>query len=369
MSLAAKDGATTALDGIAVADLSDSIAGQYCSRLLADYGARVTLVEPPEGSPIRRAPPISIKSSESLLFRHLNAGKQSIALPADATERQRRISDIVATVDVVVLPRTAERCSLPTIPQRVIAAQIDDFSPQSPFASWQGPEMIVQALSGMMHNNGAYGREPIYGCGERSAYAAGLAAYVGVLTALYARPKLGRGQVVAIDRAETAAAMAFPYVMQYLYSGHDRSRAELNIPAGQVRCRGDWVCIWIYNFRWRALCRALGLERLIDDPRFCEPAIRRTNWDEMFAIFQEHLADRAADELVEVLQAAQIIAAKAPGPSELHGDRHLAARGFWETSGGERILGAPFRMSATPRRTPAPAPRLNDAANVGRAAQ
>ncbi len=351
----------SALGHLIAIDLSESIGGQYCGRLLADFGARVTVVEPPGGSPIRRLPPRAKNTSDSLVFRHLNAGKDSRVIDWRTADGWGHLAALVAVSDVVILPPGEDAGRFTAMNPKAIVARVDDFAPGTPMTQWQGPEMVIQALSGMMHNNGALGREPLYGTGSRSAYAAGLAAYIGILTALYARTSAG-GQTVMIDRAETAASMAFPYVMQFLYSGHDRTRAELSIPAGQVLCRDGWVCIWIYNFRWRALCEALELTELIEDSRFADPVTRRKNWDELFRIIQEKVGNRDAEGVVDALQTAQVIAAKAPVLAELHADRHLAARHYWEDDGQGRMLGPPFRMSRTPRAALRPAPSLDASA-------
>jgi crotonobetainyl-CoA:carnitine CoA-transferase CaiB-like acyl-CoA transferase len=152
--------------------------------------------------------------------------------------------------------------------------------------------------------------------------------------------------------------MCFPYVMQHIYNGTDRQRTDQAVQAGQVLCRDGWVCIWIYNFRWHALLEALDLLQYEADPRFADPADRRANWDKLFAVLQDKVADMAAEDLVESLQTAQVIAAKAYRPSELIGSRHLLARNYWEQVDGRTILGPPFRLTETPRQVRGTAPEL-----------
>jgi crotonobetainyl-CoA:carnitine CoA-transferase CaiB-like acyl-CoA transferase len=343
-----------ALSHLSVVDLSHTRAGQYCARLFADFGADVALVEPREGSPIRRAAPFS-KDGESLEFFHLNTGKRSFVVEGS---NDPLLSALLSTADVVVVPPDADGDSLARQYPSAVVVIASSFGADGPRAAWQGPEIVLQALSGMMHNNGAAGREPLYGTGNRAELASGIGAYIGALTALYARETTGRGQVVRIDAAETAAAMCFPYVMQHIYNGTDRLRTDQAVQAGQVLCRDGWVCIWIYNFRWHALLESLDLLQFEADPRFADPAERRVNWDALFAILQDRVADMAAEDLVEILQNAQVIAAKAYRPSELIGIRHLAARNYWEKIGGRTVLGPPFRLCETPRRLQGPAPIL-----------
>src|SRR5690349_12745549 len=100
---------SAALAGIKVVDLSNSIGGQYCGRLLADYGAEVVLAEPEDGSPLRHLPPFSIKSGgkSSLLFLHLNTGKHSIRIESGAAG-QVQLRDLLRNADVALLPAEGE---------------------------------------------------------------------------------------------------------------------------------------------------------------------------------------------------------------------------------------------------------------------
>ncbi|ODT72557.1 MAG: hypothetical protein ABS75_03670 [Pelagibacterium sp. SCN 63-23] len=340
-----------------VIDFSDSLAGQYCARLFADHGASVLLVEPPTGSPLRAMAPFS-QAGDSLQFFHLNTGKQSLTLDRKAGEGAKALSTLLAGADVAVLPPDADAQKISAENPSCVVVQPSLFGNDGPRSDWQGPEIVLQALSGMMHNNGAGGREPLFGTGNRAALASGVGAYVGALSAIYAREGVGRGQVVRIDAAETAAAMCFPYVMQHIYNGTVRQRDEQAVQAGQVLCRDGWVCIWIYNFRWHALLEALGLPELERDARFADASDRRDNWDALFAIFQAKVADMSAERLVEVLQNAQVIAAKAYRPSELVDNNHLDSRGYWEEVDGRRALGPAFRLHAAPRQLLGGAPAL-----------
>jgi crotonobetainyl-CoA:carnitine CoA-transferase CaiB-like acyl-CoA transferase len=348
----------TALGDITVVDLSDSTGGQYCGRLFADFGAEVFLVEPKDGSPMRREPPLSTRDeSVSLAFRHLNTGKRSLGLDSDPAA----LEALLVTADVAILPADFDPAEIEKINPACVAVSVSAFGRDGPLAHWKGPEIVLQALSGMMHNNGEFGREPLYGVGNRASFAAGLGAYVGAMAALHARSIDGSGQVVSVDAAETAAAMCFPYVLRHIYNGSVHSRRDYTIPAGQVECSDGWVCIWIYNHRWHAVCGALGLDEIEQDPRFADPAARRQNWDGLFAIIQERVAALEAEELVARLQAEQVIAAKAYRPSEQLGNSHLNSRGYWESVDGRTILGPPFRMSVTPRKIRSGAPALGEA--------
>jgi len=318
------------------------------------------LVEPPGGSPSRRMPPFSITDPDlSLSFWHLNTGKTSAVIDLATSEGRAALDDFFAAADIALLPEGYDPQHVASLNPACIVASVSAFGPDGPHKDWRSPEIVLQALSGMMNNNGAYGREPLYGVGDRASFAAGQAAYIGILAALHERHSSGLGQIVVVDSAETAAAMCFPYAMRHIYNGSIHTRRDQTIPAGQVKCRDGWVCIWIYNHRWHAVCTALDLGELEVDPRFVEPIIRRANWEKLYEIIQKKVVDWSAEDLVERLQKAQIIAAKAYRPSEQIQNGHLNSRNYWERTDGRLILGTPFRMSRTPRRITGGAPALN----------
>ncbi len=335
-----------ALAGIHVLDLTDDIAGQFCARMLADYGAEVVLVEPPDGSRTRQG--------ASALFRHLNTGKAGATPAALAT--------LPAAADVILVGAQADRASLTTLAPQAILATISDFGADGPWRDWRGCEMIYQALSGVMHASGDAGRPPLYGCGDRASYGAGVAACIAVLAALFARGRYGVAQAVAVDIAETAACMANPFVTQFLYSGRVESRAGRRSPVGWVQCRDGWVGYYLHAHLFAPMCTALGLPDLATDPRFAAPKARLDHWAALAASVQAHCANWPADDLVARLQSARVVTSRAFSLPELRGQNaQLDARNFWETIGPETILGPQFRFSATPRQITRAAPRLGDA--------
>lgn len=333
-----------ALVGLDVLDISESVAGQYCGRLMADLGARVQLLEPEAGTLTRRMPPFDA-DGRALAFDHLNQNKQLLR------EKMVCRDELAGQADVIVCGKGEDAEALRALSPRLIVVKVTSFGEDGPLKDWSGPEIVLQALSGMMNSNGVAGREPLYGVGNRASYAAGVAAFIGAMAALLARNSAGTGDTVRIDAAETAAAMCFPYVMQHAYNGTDRRRGNQDIPAGQVLCSGSWVCIWVYSNRFASLCNTLGLEACLEDPRFAAPQDRAQHWEEFFALVQEKVVDRDPEQLVAELQGLQIISARAYRPSELFDSPHLAARGYWRTAEIEgrprRVLGAPFRMSGS----------------------
>jgi crotonobetainyl-CoA:carnitine CoA-transferase CaiB-like acyl-CoA transferase len=275
---------------------------------------------------------------------------------------------LVAAADVVVVGRDADVESLAAANPDAVICVVSGFGRDGPWRDWQGTEIVYQALSGMMNHNGISSREPLYGCGQRGSHSAGLAAYIGVLAALAARPTVG-GQVVSIDIAETLSSMWYPYTLIHAFSGWLEPRGERGAPVGQAQCRdGDWVCFWVRAEQWGGVCAAIGRPDLVTDPRFANSVERMKNWRTALSIIQEVAFTLDSDAFLARWQENRLISAKAFRPTELWALPHLRDRGFWESvdtpAGPRPILGPQFRMSETPRAVRAAAPALSDAGAI-----
>lgn len=337
-----------ALTHLSVLDASDGVAGQYCGRLLSDFGADTVLVEPEGGTRTRGIGPFSERDGEAFLFRHLNFGKHVAERRPGAEESL--LPSLVGGADVALLSAGADHGALREANPRLVTCTISDFGEDGPRRHWKGGEMVHQALSGVMYRNGDPARQPLYGCGWRAHYVAGVAAYTAVLAAIFARSRTGRGQHCEIDIAECAASMTYALGTQYNYNGVAELRTTpSNLPSAVLRCRDGWVSVFIYAYRWREACEALGAPQLVDNPRYATAEGRMEHWKEVVAIFQANVRDLPADTVVERLQALGSVAAKAVRPSELLAHPHLNARSYWEEAGGQPVLGPPFRMERTPR--------------------
>ena len=219
----------------------------------------------------------------------------------------------------------------------------------------------------MMFHNGTEGREPLYGCGHRASYAAGVAAFIAVMSALVARERDGAGQGVAVDVVETAAAMCYPAATQFFMNGSIETRGDRRQPLGYVQCSDAWVAFWIQAHRWVAGCHAIGAPELLTDPRFAQAPVRQDNWAALVGEIQSRVATWRADDLVGRWQAARLVAARAYDlPSLLTDCEHLHARGYWDRvdtiDGARTVPGPPFRMSVTPFRARGGPPPLGGAA-------
>jgi crotonobetainyl-CoA:carnitine CoA-transferase CaiB-like acyl-CoA transferase len=367
----------SALDGLRVVDLSSSVAGQFCGRLFADQGADVVLVEPTAGSPLRGAAPvISDRRGEpaSALFWHINLGKRSVLLRGDdlvaAIADDADIAGLVRRADVLIVddPGVATAILAAATADQMVT-QITPFGADNPLADWAGGELVFQALSGTMYENGSPGEEPLYGVGHRASYAAGVFAYTESLAVLLGGAPGPHLLDVAV--AEVAASMNFSRVSQFSYNEIVTGRDAKETQRAIVRVADGWLGLFVNEQRWAATCHAFGVDDLITDPRFAGQDARRDNWPEFTPVLEERLRDRHVDDLVAAGQAAKAVVARSMSLNELANSPQLLERGYWDGIDTEAlpILGPMFELSATPQQGGRAAPRLGSSTAAALAAE
>lgn len=355
-----------ALRDLRVLDLSNSVAGQYCGRLLADYGADVVLAEPDGGSPVRRLPPLTdarAAPENSLLFWHLNAGKRSVVVADPLGADLARTRALCREADVVLVDRR-ERALLGDDLGDVVVCAFSDFGDSGPYRDWTGGELIQQALSGVMYVTGSDDREPIYGLGRRSSYACGVTAYSTIMAALLVKARGGGAQEVEAVTFEAAAAMSQNLVSQYSFSQSysDRSVYLGGGMVAQLQVLDGWIIVWVLR-NWERICEIFRLPREVAE-RYPTMASLQANWLEAVEYLKAGALKATTDEVLSDLQAAKICAERFTGPQELLETDHFQERGFWrhvDDEGLEMLSLGPVFRTTSPCRPPAAAPRLGDA--------
>ncbi len=353
----------TPLCDLVVVDLSDSVAGQYCGRLLALNGSEVALVEPPGGCSMRVRGQIDERRGvgHSFLFEHLNQNKASIVVDESQTAGRSRLAELIAAADVVIHDG---RTDLPPLHPSAIECVARDF-PAGPYESWIGTEMIHQALSGVMNATGTAGREPIYGVGERAGYAAGTTAYISVLAALVLRRRDGIGDRIDVTRYEALAAMGQNLVSQYSFNGTSETRARYPGFLAMLRCADAWMVLFAIR-NWEPLCRVLGRDDLATDERFATQADRLARWDEIVAELGRSAAAWRADDLVAALQASRISAETVTSLAALVGSdqwRNRSVLGDVDVPGDrprQQAVARPFQITGVATGARRAAPRLGE---------
>ena len=359
-----------ALDGLRVLDLTQVMAGPFCTMLLADLGADVIKIENPEaGDQTRRSWGYSVHGEDSRAFLALNRNKRSVCLDLKSAEDLASFHRLVLSADIVVenfRPGVTKRLgvdyeTLAALNPRLIYASVSGFGQTGPYADRPGYDLIAQAMSGVMSITGTPGGEPVK-CGVPVGdLGAGMFCAFGIVAAVHARERDGQGQYVETSLFESALAMSVWESTEYWATGDVPqplgSANRMSAPYQALRTKDGHLTLGANNERlWQRLCAALEVTRLQTDPRFVTNTDRMAHRDELAAELEETLATATTDEWVALLLEAGVPA----GPIRdyrqvLDSDPHVQARGMVQeidhpVEGRVRVLGSPVRMSRTPAR-------------------
>lgn len=361
----------TALSDLRVLDLSTHVAGPFCTKLFADFGADVIKVEPPRrGDEARRLGPFPDNTPNpeaSGLFLYLNTNKRSITLNLDTPTGRDLLRELVATADVLVDSFCVgvmeqmgfDFATLETIRPGIVLTSITPFGQTGPWREYQATDLIVQATSGLSAVNRIRGEPPLREPGYQSDYQGGACAFLGTMSAICYRDRQGVGQHVDIALQEAAATMIAPEITRVAYAGRSPG-----MRLGFLPCKDGYVTLNVRNdHTWRELWEFLGTPEDAHDPRFQTIADRRTRQAEMEEYLRPHLERFTMEELFHGLQPKRILVGMALDVPRLVSDPHLQARHFFveaehAVAGKLVYAGAPFKMSQTPWSLRATAPLL-----------
>jgi crotonobetainyl-CoA:carnitine CoA-transferase CaiB-like acyl-CoA transferase len=375
-----------ALADIKVLDLTHHIAGPYCTKLLADFGADVIKVERPDGGdPARRYGPFPHDEphpEKSALFLHLNTNKRGITLNLKSAAGKDLLKALVQEVDVLVenfSPRVMPGLglaydTLEALKPRLIMTSISNFGHTGPYRDYRAQDIVIYAMGGPMRATGVAGRQPLKMAGNLMQYQAGTMAATATMVGLFAARRHGVGQHIDLSLFETHAGTVdrqSTFLTAYAYAGEESRRQPPGpqgvLPRGIYPCLDGYICIYVTNEWWPRLARMLERPDLLTDPRFATPAARLNpeHQPDFDLIFYPWLLERTKQEIMERAQAARVLATAVNTPEDVLRDEHFRARGFFvevEHAIAGRVTqpGAPFRLSETPWSIRRPAPRLGE---------
>ena len=364
-----------ALEGLTVLDLSRYVAGAYCGKLLAAYGAEVIKVEAPgEGDGARRVGPFPDGEPDpeaSALFLYMNTGKKGLTLDLASDEGVAVLKELVVQADVLIEnfpPGVMESmgldyAALSAINPELVMASISNFGQSGPYRDYRADTMVEMALSGQMYINGDPEREPLSSAGYQPSYQAALYAYSGIMAALLVRDRDGKGQYVDISIQESMASEHQFTLNRFTASGGIRMRAGNRYgsvhPATIYPCKGvdgkpGLVSLGISDpTQYVLLLELLDMSELLDDPRFKNPSLCSQNYVEFDALVRPWFMEHTAEEIVHAFQDNRIPAAFVNEVSEVLDDPQYAFRGFWKeighpVAGTHRYAGLPYHLSEAP---------------------
>jgi formyl-CoA transferase len=361
-----------ALGGLRVLDLTHVLPGAFCSMLLADMGADVIRIEPPGRAAARLEREGAPGASAWLLAVHRN--KRSLTVDLERPAGVALLQRLGATADVLVEDGAPEAAGRPGIEAdalaaanpRLIACSISAFGAGGPYAGREGSDLVAQAMSGIMSATGADGGEPVKVGVPIADLGAALFAVVGILSALRARHRTGRGQRVDTSSFEAAVALSQWEATQYWYTGEVPrglgTAHRLNAPYQAFRASDGHVTVGAANDNlWPRFATLLGLAHLVADPRFDSVAKRLQHRAELQALVEGVTVTATRAHWLARCEAAGIPAGPIYTVPEALADPHAQARGMVQDLvhpelGPLKNLGNPVKMSATPPRLRTPAP-------------
>lgn len=350
------------LDGIRVVDLSRVLAGPYCAQLLADFGATVIKVESPEGDENRRWPPMSPDGS-SANFGSVNRGKRSMVLNLKNPGAREVLQDLAARADVLIhsfLPDTAERLgisldALQAANPRLVVCTISGYGAKGPLAEKRGYDLMVQAFGGAMSTTGVVGGPPIR-CGVSFIdMSTGLSCYAGVVTALLAREKTGKGTWVRGSLLETAVSLLGYHAVAWMQAGvlpqPQGSGSWHLVPYQAFRCADGFMLAGAPNDgAWLRFCDALEWPELAQDPRFQGNVNRVEQRDTLIPMLEQRFGQKPVAYWVERFEARSVACSPLhtvdqvmTHPQVIANDLRVQARGADGTM--QDLVGTPFKLA------------------------
>jgi glutaryl-CoA transferase len=362
-----------ALSSVRVLDLSRVLAGPWATQLLADLGAEVLKVERPGSGDETRgwAPPYlrdadGRSTGESAYFLAANRNKKSVTVDIACAEGQDVVRRLAGRCDVLVenykvgaLARYGlDHEALGKLNPRLVYCSITGFGQTGPYHHRAGYDFLVQAMGGLMSLTGETGGPPLKVGVALTDVITGMYAATGILAALSARERTGRGQHVDLSLLDVQIASLANQATNYLVTGISPGRlgnAHPNIVPYQAFAASDGeLVIAVGNdAQFARLCEAGGLPELAADPRFVTNADRVRNRDALVPVLARMLLGRTRGEWVSLLDRAGVPCGPINDLAAVFDDPHVRERGLrvdlpHPLAGTAPGVACPIRLSDTP---------------------
>ena len=365
-----------ALEGVRVIDVSQDMAGSFCARLLADYGAEVIKVEPPGGAALRRMGPFHEDDphpEQSLTFLVLNLNKLGVTLDIECQAGRGIFRRLVQDADIVVETFTPgylaslglDHGSLEETNPRLIMTSISPFGQEGPYSRYHGEEIVSYAMGAAMSVSGTQDREPLKHGGFQAQYEAGLNAAATTSMALLFQGRTGEGQHLDISTAECVGSTMIANQSLYAFTGSVQARMKPDASrfGHPMPCKDGWVILQTGGEAgWSDIAGLFGTPELLS-PHLHGQAQRGQYSPEMDAILLEALADRGKWDLFRDASRMGILSGVVQTPEDLDGCPQLEARGFYRevdhpVMGRLKVPAVLLNLSLTPYQLRHPAPLL-----------
>ena len=365
------------LEGVRILELGQIIAGTYGSQVLSDMGAEVIKVETPEGD-LGRIPSVAPYRGVSALFLTLNRNKQSIVINLKTDAGREIFYDLVKISDVVVdnfRPGVLERlqidyATLSRINPRIIQCSVTGFGTAGVYRDYPALDIIIQAISGHMAITGEPGRPPVRVGIPLADLSGGIFSCKGILAALYARERSGKGSRVELSMFDAMLNLLGYMGTMWLTAGElpqpPGSAHDYTVPWQAFEAKNGYVVVATRQEGfWRKLCEVLEEPGMADDPRFASNAKRVENRTTLIPLLEIIFRTRSVADWLERLRAAEVPAAPINNLDGAFAEPPVAEREMiveydHPDVGKVRLPGNPIKMSGTRGAISKPAPRLGE---------
>jgi len=372
----------TPLKGIKVLDLSEEIAGPFCSMQLSDGGAQVIKVEPIDGDWSRQ---VGEKiNGESALFLALNRGKKSIALNLKDAKGREIFRKLAKDADVIIEsfgPGKAEELGIGYSQLRadnpgLVYCAISPFGPVGPYAGMPASELEIQGMAGYQWFLGEMGEAPVRLGVDMATTTTGMWSFIGILSALFSRGQTGAGQ-----RIDSSMFLNMIMMYGYVITAH----YNLDFPGGwhftgpfdhaetgyRTRDRalmfGMPIAADKIQAAWESFCKQVGLDALLEDPYFKEKGMRMVgigrDAQEFKPVIESALENMTSAEIKKIVEGLSGYCAVFKNLEDVFNEPQVAAVSMLEelehpVAGKIKVTGIPWKLLDTPLKVQGPPPTL-----------
>lgn len=333
------------LDEVRVLELTHSLSGAFCTKLLADQGADTIKIEPPgRGDPTRYEPPFlgdGDEADSSSLFLAFNTNKRGITLDVSTPSGRELFLRLVAERDILVESFTPGYLDglglgfevLHEINPRLILTSITPFGQTGPYRYYQGSDLIAQAMGGFLYTTGQSGRPPMGTALEQTEIVAARNAVIAIMAALFQQAETGEGQQIDVSMMEAVVSTPPNFIHQYSFTGVIAGRGFFSdravMDGMHIPTRDSEVTLTTAGTGGNPM---MAWAEFLDEPRLREDKFssgqgRAENWQELLEIMSTKLASWNAHEFMQQAMDQRLVVGVVQSPEEVVNCPHLAARG------------------------------------------
>lgn len=367
------------LSGLTVIDITQNVAGPFCSQMLGDLGATVIKIERPgHGDDTRHWHP-PLWGEESSTFLALNRNKKSVCIDLNDPKGQEIVQELCKTADIFVhslKPGSEESRGLgyeqlSALNPSLIYASISAFGDVGKMKNKPGYDPLIQAYSGIMSLTGNEGDDPARVGVSIIDMATGMWCLIGILSALHQRNETGKGSKVASSLLETGVAWVTLQMSTFMASGKLPKKwgtgMATTVPYQAFKTKGDqWAIIAAGNNRlFKSLCTALDMPELVDDPRFESNSVRVQHRKELQQLIEERTTQYELDDLVALMEKYSVPSCPINTLDRVLRDEQVNALNIIKPVEGFRvedfrIVDLPFRVNDERGQLQSPPPLLGE---------